>query len=144
MCGSTFSVPRAARSRGAGGVSGCWVARRPARARGRGGGGEGVVGLLVVGAPAQGAEALDLILFDCGINAERGRRRVFFDLKAVDADDDLSALFDGALISVSRFLYLALDVTDLNGAEHTAERVDLLQIIFGARFKFKGQLFDGV
>ena len=47
----------------------------------------------------------------------------------VDADDDLFISLDGLLILVGRFLYLTLRETGLDRFDHSAESVDLVEII---------------
>ncbi len=67
----------------------------------------------------------------------------------VDADQDLLAGVDGALVGVGGVLDLLLDVAALDGAEHAVEPVaiecgDGVEVGLGAGFELVGEGFDEV
>src|SRR5579885_3044666 len=98
----------------------------------------------VVAALAQREDALDLRALDRWVNAERGHGSLFFGAEAVDADDHGVAGLDGLLILIGRLLNLAMHVADLDGVEHPAHRVNLLDVVERALLDLARQLLDGV
>ena len=59
-------------------------------------------------------------------------RRLILHRVFVDADDRLLAAFDGFLILIGRFLDLTLREAGLDRLDHSAETVDLVEIIHAA------------
>src|SRR6266851_2247487 len=90
------------------------------------------------------AAAADLRGLEFRIDAKRGHGHFLFRNELVYADNDLLSALDGALVFVGGLLDFALHVADFNGAQHSAQRVDFLDVVLRARFNFVRQFFNGV
>ena len=97
-----------------------------------------------IAAGTQSFEASDLRALDFFVDAQGGDRAFFLSNEVVDADDDLLFFLDGALKFERHFLDFSLNKTGFDGAQHSSERVDLGDVLFGAAFDFVGEMFDGV
>ncbi len=98
-----------------------------------------------VAAGAQGVQARDLVALDLGIDAQGGDGRLIFGGdEVVDADDDLLFVLDGALVLVGGLLDFALDEAAFDGAQHSAQGVNFLDVFPRAGFDFVGEALDGV
>src|SRR5207249_12262489 len=97
-----------------------------------------------IAAGTQSFEASDLRALDCFVDARGGGRAFFLSNEVVDADDDLLFFLNGALKFERHFLNFSLNKTGFDGAQHSSERVDLGDVLFGAAFDFVREMFDGV
>src|SRR5947209_1334369 len=97
-----------------------------------------------IAALTEGTEALDLSLFELGIDALNVGKSVSLDLEAVHADDDLLAAVHVLLEIVGGVLDLLLDVSALDGSDSTAEVVDALDVGISALLEFGGEGLDVV
>ena len=82
--------------------------------------------------------------FDGRVNLELFEFDLLLDLKIVDADNYLLAVFDGLLVLVSGFLNFALRVAALDGGQRPAEIVNFLEVIFGLPLNFIGKLLNEI
>src|SRR5205807_3902461 len=82
-----------------------------------------------VAAGAHGVQARDLLALERGVDAQRGDGLLPVELVAVDADDDALAGVDLALVSEGGVGDLALGVVALDGGDHAAELVDLVEVL---------------
>ena len=101
------------------------------------------VGRSTIAFCAHGLQTSNLVALDVFINAQ-DRDRSFVRLEFIHADDDRILGLDGTLVFVSGVLDLVLDIPRLNSAEHTAHRVDLLDIIACEVLELGRQLLDRV
>src|SRR5207247_7505552 len=74
-------------------------------------------------------ERFDLGRFQRGIGGVNRNFSLFISSKLIHADDNSLLVFNGLLIFVRGILNFALYPTNLDGGQHTAKAVDLLEVL---------------
>ena len=98
--------------------------------------------LSLIAARADAIEPFNLLTLKFRIETKHRHRSRLVRGEAIHPDDRLFARLDSALIVISRVLDLALHVALLDRAQHSANLVDLLNVVRSQPLDLIGQVLD--